>query len=125
MLKQGKGHIQLKPSYMTYILNTFLYGEEEDENIIKDIDLVKDKGIEEYITEKIKPYYGMSQAELKNLFNVKSSAKSLNRILISKILEVDNVENSAEFKKAGIKIKTIRVSNQMEKILSSICLFHQ
>ncbi|XZK27847.1 Sau3AI family type II restriction endonuclease [Clostridium perfringens] len=106
----------LKPSYMTYILNTFLYGKEEDENIIKDVNLIKVKGIEEYIIEKIKPYYGRTQAELKSIFNVNSSAKSLNRILISKILEVDDVENSAEFKKAGIRIKTIRVESNGESI---------
>lgn len=121
--QRGKNNVKakeraysLKSSYMTYILNTFLYGEEEDENIIKDVDLVKYKGIEEYIIEKIKPYYGMSQAELKKLFKVTSSAKSLNRILISKILEVNNVENSAEFKKAGINIKTISVESNGKNI---------
>lgn len=105
----------LKPSYMTYILNTFLFGNEEDDNIIKDISST-DKGIEEFIKDCIRPYFGKSQAKLKRVLGVNSSAKSLNHILISKILGVSNVEESSEFKKANIKIKTIRLEADGKKI---------
>lgn len=110
----------LKPAYMTSILNTYLYGNEEDENIIKDISC-NNKGIEEYIIDCIRPYFGKSQAEIKRELGVNSSAKSLNHILISKILGVSNAEDSSEFKKADIKIKTIRVEadgNSIEQHMS-------
>lgn len=99
----------LKPSYMTYILNTFLYGKDEDENIIKNIDKLSKKNIDDYIIDELRPYFGKSQAEIKRELEITSSAKSLNYILISKALNVSNIESSAEFKKAGIKIKTIRI----------------
>jgi hypothetical protein len=105
-----------KQSYMTHILNTYVYGEEIDENIIKNIDEFGSKSIEEYIIDILKPYFGKSQAEIKKALGIKSSAKSLNHMLISKALNVSDVENSAEFKKGGIKIKTIRVEADGESI---------
>lgn len=106
----------LKPSYMTYILNTYLYGKEEDESIIKNIDTVGSKSVEEYIIDTLRPYFGKNQAELKKELNISSSAKSLNQILISTALNVHNVDESEEFKKAGIKIKTIRIEADGKKI---------
>lgn len=104
----------LKVSYMTYILNNYIFGESEDENIIKDIN--NEKGIVEYIKDAIKPFIGKTQTELKEYFGITKSHKSLNSMLISRILSVGDIENSAEFKKAGIKIKTIRVEASGESI---------
>jgi DNA mismatch repair protein MutH len=106
----------LKKSYMTYILNTFLYGKEDDENIIKDIEKSDTVNIEEYIIKILKPLFGKSQAHIKKKLGIESSAKSLNYILISKLLNVSDIENSAEFKKAGIKVKTIIVEPDGKKI---------
>lgn len=99
----------LKPSYMTYILNTYIYGKETDENIIKNLDNIDNVDLESYIRNKLKPYFGKSQAEMKQELDIDSNAKSLNKLLISKVLSVSDVEASSEFKKADIKIKTIRV----------------
>ncbi|NRW04223.1 hypothetical protein DFH65_004913 [Clostridium beijerinckii] len=55
----------LKPSYMTYILNSYIYGEDIDENIIKDYENIDSVDLESYIRNKLKPYFGKSQAEMK------------------------------------------------------------
>ncbi|MDS0525911.1 Sau3AI family type II restriction endonuclease [Clostridium sp. SHJSY1] len=106
----------LKPSYMTYILNSYIYGEEIDENIIKDTENIDNIDLEEYLRNKLKPYFGKSQAEMKKELGISSNSKSLNQLLISKALNITDVENSSEFKKAGIKIKTIRVEHDGNKI---------
>ena len=103
----------LKQSYMTYILNRYIHGFDEDENIIKSLDdMKKITDVEFYIEEKISKYYGKTQKELKNIFSVKSNAKNLNEILIGKILGVSGkISNTEEFKKANIIPKTIRVKS--------------
>lgn len=103
----------LKQSYMTYILNKYIHGSDEDENIIKSIEDMKRIGdFESYIENKISKYYGKTQQELKNIFAVKSNAKNINEILIGKILEIDGkISQTEEFKKANIIPKTIRVKS--------------
>ncbi|NRW86284.1 Sau3AI family type II restriction endonuclease [Clostridium beijerinckii] len=111
----------LKPSYMTYILNSYIYGEDIDENIIKDYENIDSVDLESYIRNKLKPYFGKSQAEMKKELGIDSNAKSLNQLLISKALSVSDIENSSEFKKADIKVKTIRVEcdgNNIEQHMS-------
>lgn len=100
----------LKSSYMTQILNKYIFGSEEDEHIIKDCKDLQGSDFEKFIIGKIAPYYGKSQEELKTLFGVTSNAKNLNDILLGKMLGIKgSIANTAEFKKAGIKPKTIRV----------------
>ena len=102
----------LKASYMTQILNKYIFGTAESPRIIKSPDVLRTKTFEEYIIDKVKPYYGMTQEELKQLFSVDSSAKSLNEILLGKMLGVKGrIANTEEFQKAGIVPKTIRVES--------------
>jgi len=100
----------LKASYMTQVLNKYIFGTEEDEHIIKDCDELTHKTFEEIITERLAVYCGKTQNELKRIFNITSNAKNLNEILLSKMLGIKkDSEQSEEFKKAGIVPKTIRV----------------
>ena len=100
----------LKSSYMTQILNKYIFGNEEDEHIIKHCGELQHHSFEELIIQKVSPYYGMSQLELKTHFGVTSNAKSLNDILLGKMLGIKgSIAATAEFKKAGIIPKTIRV----------------
>lgn len=102
----------LKSSYMTQILNKYIFGEQEDERIIKDWHNLTNSSFEEYIIEKVSPYFGKSQEELKVVFGVESTAKNLNEILLAKMLGVKGkISNSEEFKKASIIPKTIRIKN--------------
>lgn len=100
----------LKASYMTQILNKYIFGNEEDPHIIKSVDILRTKTFEEYIIDKIKPYYGKTQFQLKTHFGIDSNAKNLNEILLAQMLDVKGrITNTEEFRKAGIIPKTIRV----------------
>ncbi len=100
----------LKSSYMTQILNKFIFGEQENERIIKDWQQLVNHSFEEYLIERISPYFGMTQVELKTRLGVDSTAKNINELLLAKMLGVSGkISNSEEFKKANIVPKTIRI----------------
>lgn len=100
----------LKSSYMTQILNKFIFGEQEDEHIIKDWKQLANHTFEEYLIGKVSPYFGKTQDELKTILGVESTAKNLNELLLAKMLGINGkISNSEEFKKAGIIPKTIRI----------------
>ncbi len=110
----------LKQSYMTSVLNRFIFGHEENERIIKNPMQLKGMDFIDFLESKFKPYFGMSQNKLKEMFGIKSTAKSLNRLIASAILNVVNIEKSDEFQKADIKIKTIRIEAKGYKIAESM-----
>lgn len=100
----------LKTSYMTQILNKYIFGNTESPRIIKSADVLLTCTFEEYIIGKVKPYYGMTQYQLKAYFGVDSNSKSLNEILLARMLDVKGrIAYTEEFQKAGIIPKTIRV----------------
>lgn len=100
----------LKASYMTQILNKYIFGDYENPRIIKHWEQLRSCSFEEYIISKVTPYYGKTQAELKQFFAVDSNAKSLNEILLARMLDVSGrIAYTEEFQKAGIIPKTIRV----------------
>ena len=100
----------LKSSYMTRILNQYIFGNKEDERIIKDWRLLRHMTFEEYFADKLSPYCGMTQQELKARFGIDSTAKSLNAVLLSRMLGLEgDIANTQEFKNANIIPKTIRV----------------
>lgn len=100
----------LKSSYMTQILRNYIFGSAEDPHIIKSAEVLNTQTLEEYIIGKVKPYYGMTQLQLKERFGVESDAKSLNEILLARMLGVKGrIAHTEEFQKAGIVPKTIRV----------------
>ena len=100
----------LKASYMTQILNNYIFGDVQNPRIIRHWSFLQHCTFEDYIIGKVSKYYGKTQQELKDIFNVESSAKSLNEILLAHMLEVSGrITNTEEFQKAGIVPKTIRV----------------
>lgn len=100
----------LKASYMTQILNKYIFGNEENPKIIKSTSLLKNRTFEEYVIDIVSKYYGKSQEELMAHFGIKKKAKSINEILLAKMFDVTGkIAQTEEFKKAGIIPKTIRV----------------
>lgn len=100
----------LKSSYMTQILNKYIFGEHEDVHIIKDWRQLVNRTFEDYLIEKVSPYFGKTQDELKTILGVDSNAKNLNELLLAKMLGVNGkISNAAEFKAASIVPKTIRI----------------
>ena len=100
----------LKSSYMTRILNTFVFGQQEDERIVKDWRDLESRTFEEYIQETVRPYIGRTQSELMALFQIDSSPKNLNELLFARMLGVKgNLARTEEFQNANIVPKTIRI----------------
>ena len=101
----------LKQSYMTYVLNNYIFGNKADEHIIKDPALLRNYGFEEYIIQKIRPYIGRTQYSLLQDFGLKTTAKNVNELILSRMLGLQGkVTNTEEFQKANIVPKTIRVN---------------
>lgn len=100
----------LKSSYMTQILNKYIFGNEENPRIIRHWSFLQHCTFEDYILKKVSEFYGKTQSELKSFFGVVSNAKSLNEILLARMLNVTGrIAYTEEFQKAGIVPKTIRV----------------
>ena len=100
----------LKSSYMTQILNKYIFGTEECERIIKDWHLLQSTSFEDYIISKVTPYFGKTQNKLKEMFSIESNAKNLNEVLLAKMLGIKGkIAYTEEFQKACIIPKTIRV----------------
>lgn len=100
----------LKSSYMTRILNSYIFGSEEDEHIITDWRVLSEKTFEDVIVEKLKPYYGKSVKEISARFGLSLTAKNANELLLSKMLGIEGrASKTAEFQNASIVPKTIRI----------------
>ncbi|MDO4179026.1 MAG: Sau3AI family type II restriction endonuclease [Phascolarctobacterium sp.] len=104
----------LKNSYMTNVLNNIIIpGKITYEPILKE---ETDKTFEQYVVDKIAAYKNWSVTDLKQRFlgTIQNSPKNLESMLVFRILGVTG-NNAAEFQKAGIVVKTIRV-NKNNKI---------
>jgi len=100
----------LKQSYMTHILNSYIFGEQTDEHIIKDPAVLRDKSFEDYIVEQISPHIGWSQTELLRKFNIQFRPKNVNEIILARMLGIKGkIAATDEFQKANIIPKTIRI----------------
>lgn len=100
----------LKSGYMSSILNKYIFGNAENEHIIKDPAMLRKISFEDIIVAKLKPYYGKTQEELKKQLGVTSNAKNLNELLIAKMLGIKGkISYTDEFIKAQIMLKTVRV----------------
>ena len=100
----------LKISYMNYVLKNYILGQaDEAESIAKAGDLAE-KTLEDYISEKIEIYSGLSVDELCSRFEVtfEKPPKSLGAMLAYRMLGIKG-NRAEEFEKANIVIKTIRI----------------
>ena len=99
-----------KNSYMTYVLNNYIVpGKPKYESIIKG---ESPESFEDYVRLKIGMYRGWSVDELCKEFSIDISKKPKNitSILAFKMLDVKG-NNAAEFVKAGVQMKAIRLTN--------------
>lgn len=100
----------LKQSYMTYVLNNYVQEELMGYDSIFSEEDLKHGEFDAQILSKINLYVGRSEEELYRAFNLltESKSKQINKVLVNRMLGV-NTDNSEEFQKANIIIKTIRV----------------
>ena len=96
----------LKASYMTQLVRKYIENYENVEKIIGNREIT----FKEFINNVINKYKGMTQKQLMEEFNIESSAKNLNAMLISRMFGVKgNLSETDEFLKANIVPRTIRV----------------
>lgn len=100
----------LKSSYMTQVLNTYIFGTVQSERVIKDWRVLSETTFEQYIENKLKPFYGKTIQELRQMFSVDTTAKNIVEMLLAKMLGVSGkISSTEEFQKAGIVPKTVRL----------------
>ncbi len=100
----------LKSSYMTQILNKYIFGDVQSERVIKTWRSLRAYSFEEYVVQRLSHFYGKTQAWLREVCHVESNAKNANELILAKMLGVEGkISQTEEFKKAGIIPKTIRV----------------
>lgn len=101
----------LKSSYMTQLLNNYIFGTETDENIVTDWMQLQSFTFEEIIIDKLSSYYGKTVDQLKEHFNLKASPKNINELLLSRMLGIKGrASQTNEFKNAFIIPKTVRLT---------------
>lgn len=102
----------LKTSYMTYVLNEYIYGNSKSESIIKYPSRLLESNFEELIISQLEPHFGKSVSALCSELSITKNSKNLNEVIISRILGIKGkISNTSEFKKANIIPKTIRMRN--------------
>lgn len=95
-----------KNSYMTQLVRKYIGNYENVEKLLNNTHL----SFDEYISNIINKYIGKSQKELMDEFQIESTAKNLNSILISRMFGVKgNLRDTEEFLKAQIIPRTIRI----------------
>ena len=101
----------LKSSYMTQILNQYIFGTATNERIITDWKQLQKHSFEDIIVDKLRPYFGNTQEQLKKMFDLEDcNAKNINEVLLAKMLGIKGkIAYTDEFQKACIVPKTIRV----------------
>lgn len=92
---------------------------EENEKVIKNIDDLKEKPFEKLIIEKFNPYVGKTKKELAKQFNIEipeKNDKASSVTLAKKMLNVkDKIEDTDEFKKAGIAVKILTINSKSKR----------
>ena len=98
----------IKPSYMTAVFNGML-----DAQRIKRAGREADLDLLSLVKKRFEPYIGLSEGELAAVcgysFEGKRKPKNLCALITKHILGVDEHSKIAEFEKAGIKTKTMRL----------------
>ena len=95
-----------KQSYMTQLVRKYIGSYEEVEKILK----YTNKTFNNYVNDVISKYIGKTQTELKDIFNIDSSAKNINGIIINKMFGINGrLSDTDEFIKANIIPRTIRI----------------
>lgn len=98
-----------KSGFMTYIIRGLL----DAEPVIKKVDELKKKNLEDIIIEKFKPYLGKTVEEIHEIVGEGLNKRSKNyfALLANRMLGVKE-KKIEEFEKANIKMKTIRIGKR-------------
>ncbi len=104
----------LKTTYMTRLLRKYVFGEDEDEHVIKDWRLLETASFDDIVLQMFMPYLGLSTREISERLGVEwddDVAKGSNASVTRRILGIHgDPDRAEEFKNANITVKTIVVN---------------
>ena len=108
--RRAKGRVfSFKRSYMDYILHHYVLNEPEAESIVKDPRELERTSLTQYVTKLIGEHAGKSDRELCELLGIEYTGnKAQWTSLVYGLLGIRG-ERTAEFEKAGIRVRTLRV----------------
>lgn len=116
-VKAKRRAFSFKLSYMTAVAQKFEQQKSEEDALIQDSSILQKQTFEEYVSELLVPYYGRTESSLFQEFGQPSSkypkgltknAKNARAALVARMLG-SKTDNIAEFKKANIQVKTIKL----------------
>ena len=95
-----------KKSYMTQLVRKYIGDYSDVEKVLNN----SNNTFDEYVNSIISRYINKSQKELQKEFNIKTTPKNLNSILINRMFNLKgNLSDTEEFQKANIIPKSIRI----------------
>ncbi len=102
----------LKTSYMTYVLQNYIFGANTNEKIVSDVSMLNNKTFEQFVVDKIEKYKNYSVEDLCRQFGIDNNKNIKNKesLLAFNILGVE-INKAEEFIKAVIVVKTIRLES--------------
>lgn len=98
----------LKQSFISSIIRQYI-SNEHFQSIIENVKDMGSSSIEEFVLSKLKPWFGKTEDELGYEFGVETNAKNRYSMYINRIFKVSSLEDSEEFQKADIVVKTLRI----------------
>ena len=98
----------LKSSFFTSLIRYHI-SDTNFNSIIEDINKFKETTLEDMVISKFKPYFGKTEEELGYELGIQTNAKNRFAAYANRIFKTKNLEESDEFLKANISIKTIRI----------------
>lgn len=108
LIKAKRRAFSLKQSFVSSIIRQYI-SNEHFQSIIDGVNNLEAGGIEGFVLSKLKPWFGKTEEELGYTFNVATNAKNRYSMYINRIFRVSNLEDSEEFQKADIVVKTLRI----------------
>ena len=97
-----------KTSFLTSLIRQYI-SNETYQSIIEKVNDIESFNLETYVLDKLKPWFGKTEDELGYAFSVTTNAKNRYSVYADRIFKVSSLENSEEFQKADISVKTIRI----------------
>lgn len=99
-----------KRSYMDYILHTEIIGDREKaESIVKNAEELTTQTFDEFVLKLIDPYYGKTDEEICAALGIEYiKNKALWHKIVYAMLGIRG-DNAAEFEKANISVRTVRI----------------
>lgn len=114
----------LKTTYMTRLLRKYVFGEDEDEHIIKDWRILETSSFDDVVLDMFSPYLGLSTKQIASMLGMPwrdDASKSINASVTRRILGIiGDPDRAEEFKNANISVKTVVVNhnNMPEQCMS-------